>query len=196
MAKNDSGNKAPVLDPNNIPMPEGWENEQIGFPPYWNPTMQEDDKGKTVAGTGNAFLAIPIDKDERNPEFKRYVLEAIHPIMCKKGPAEDAEEILVQVGEFFTCSVYAALPLEDYYGIPVYVRPVRKRKLAPTAEINQKRDLWDFELKVSPADKKRLKERRAQEVQLLKEKRERYRLEQIEKDAKNPLMGDDDRKTA
>jgi hypothetical protein len=183
-------NKAPVTTANvadNFAAPEGWENEQIGFPPYWNPTMKEDDHGKTIPGTGNAFLAIPIDTDERNPEFKRYVLEAVRPITCRKGPADDAEEILVQQGEFFTCSVYAALPLEQYYGIPVFVQPVRKRKLPPSQEVNQKRDLWDFSLKVSPADKKKLKERRTEELALLREKQARYRQEQIEKDASNPL---------
>lgn len=169
-------------------IPEGWENEQIGFPPYFNPTMKEDEKGKTIPGTGNYFLAIPIDLDERNPEFKRYVLEAVQAIECKKGPADDAELITVQPGEFFTCSVYAALPLEDYFGYPIFVRPVRKRKLAANEENPQKRDLWDFELKVSPETKKLLKQRRQQEADMLREKRERYRLEQIEKDAKNPLM--------
>ena len=185
MAKN---NEAPNQNDVNLnTAPEGWESEQIGFPPYWNPTMKEDDKGKTIPGTGNSFLGMPIQRDSRNPDFERYVIEASRDIMCKKGPAEDAEEILVRKGEFFTCSVYAALPLEEYFGYEVFVQPARKRKLAPTPEINQKRDLWDFDLKVSPATKKLLKERRKQEADLLREKQERYRLEQIEKEATNPL---------
>lgn len=175
---------APVIE---NAAPEGWENEQIGFPPYWNPSMKLDEKGKTIPETGNSFLGIPIDLDERNPDFPRYVIEAIRPIICKKGPAEDAEEILVKPGEFFTCSNYAALPLKEYFGYEVWVAPSRKRKLAANEENPQKRDLWDFDLKVSPKTKLLLKQRRAQEATALREKQERYRLEMIEKDAKNPL---------
>jgi len=199
MAKQQTGSESQTLSPDdvktmsaeelaaqealNMAAPAGWETEQIGFPPYWNPTMKEDEKGKTIANTGNAFLGMPIQRDDRDPNFQRYVVEALRPIMCKKGPAEDAEEILVKTGEFFTCSVYAALPLEDYFGYEVFVKPVRKRKLAATAEIPQKRDLWDFELQVSPETKKLLKQRRKQEADILREKQERYRIEQLEQQA-------------
>ena len=132
-----------------------WESEQIGFPPYWNP------------GEGKKFLARVIARDERDPTFVRYVLQAQCKHLCQKGPADDAEPCEVKAGEFFTCSVYAALPLSEYFGVVCLVTTLKKRKLAATAENPQKRDMWDFNLKVAPADHKMLAQKKVEAAKQL-----------------------------
>jgi hypothetical protein len=132
-----------------------WESEQIGFPPYWNPSE------------GKKFLARVIARDERDPAFVRYVLQAQCKHTCQKGPSDDAEPCEVRAGEYFTCSVYAALPLTDYYGVVVLVTAVKKRKLAATQDNPLKRDMWDFNLKVSPTDHKMLAERKVAQAKQL-----------------------------
>lgn len=172
--------------------PEGWEEEQIGFPPYWNPRMEFIDpqvpsKGYKP-GTGNSFLGTVVNRDERDENFPRYIIQASRPIICQSGPAAEAEEILVQKGEFFSMSVYASLPLEDYFGMEVWVQPVSKRKIKDDPETGDPRQVWRFKLMVSPASKKLLKERKDQHTKLLLEAQEKYRLSLIQKDAENPLM--------
>ena len=67
---------------NNIPkdVPEGWVEEQTGFPPYWSP----DEKGAF-------FIGIPLMKDEgfregdaENPsDFVRYAIRATQPVLVE-----------------------------------------------------------------------------------------------------------------
>lgn len=132
----------------------GWEEEQVGFPPYWNPSH-----------VGNALIAKVIMRDERDPSFVRYILQAVKfPLVCKKGPSEDAEQVIVQPGEFFTMSAYAALPLERFFDLEVVVKVANKRKLPGNeASDGVKRDLWEFKVLVSPESKKILANRREDE---------------------------------
>lgn len=172
--------------------PDGWEQEQIGFPPYWNPRMTMVDPTKPragmVPGTGNSFLGTVVNRDERDPNFTRYVVQASRAIRCQNGPSDDAEEVIVQKGEFFTLSTYASLPLDDYFGMEVYVQPIGKRKIKDDPETGEPRDLWRFSLMVSPESKKLLKNRREEHTRLLLKAQEEYRLSMIKKDAENPLM--------
>jgi hypothetical protein len=140
-----------------------WVEQQTGFPPYWNPVVDED------SGKGNGFKAKVMARDERDPEFIRYVLQATMGLRCQNGPADDAEEVLVKPGEYFTCGDYAALPLSDYFGEEVVVLTIRKRKLAANEKNPQKRDLWNFKILVSPETALRLEERREAQARELAE---------------------------
>lgn len=117
-----------------------FQEEQVGFPPYWNPEE------------GKQFYALPISRDERDPDFHRYVLQAFQDVDCQIGPSDDAETVKVKKGEFFTCSTYAALPLELYAlaKTPVLVSVKKKR------ELKGNKELWIFSVALAPADKKRL----------------------------------------
>lgn len=130
---------------------DSWEEEHIGFPPYWNPEL------------GIKLVARVISLDMRDENFHRWVLQATrHNIKCAMGPAEDAEEVTVKPGELFTCSAYAGLPLDLFVGMEIMLNVKNKRKLSGNAVSGGvKRDLWVFEVKVSPADKKLLAERKA-----------------------------------
>ncbi|MDA4133691.1 MAG: hypothetical protein OK454_11305, partial [Thaumarchaeota archaeon] len=46
----------------------GWEDENLSLPPYW------------VTDIGKQFAARVIDLDNQDPEFPRYVLEALAPV--------------------------------------------------------------------------------------------------------------------
>lgn len=127
---------------------ENWVDEQVGFPPYWNPTE------------GKKFAARVMARDERDLNFVRYVLQALHLTPCQNGPADDAEQIKVKKDEFFTISDYSGLPLHEFFGEVVIVEALRKRKLAANEANPQKRDLWVWSVKVSPETKKKLAEKR------------------------------------
>lgn len=147
---------------------ERLSNEEVGFPPYWNP------------GIGKAFKATVMGRDDRNPDFIRYRLLALSPVICAKGPSDDAEEVLVNEGEFFTCSAYAALPLDDYFGIDVKVVVWRKRKLDGNEASNGvKRDLYEFKIGVTGDTKEMLDAARKHEASVLREKAREARLASI-----------------
>ena len=122
---------------NTIAAPDGWEEEQISFPPYWNP-----------AAIGNSFRGIPQGLDNRDPDFPRFVLLATVPIKCEQGPRDDVEEVTVQPGELFTTSVYAALPLDRYIGWEVWVTV---KDWIP--DVGKGDGVWRFGLRMKPEDR-------------------------------------------
>ena len=126
MAKKDRDNSGVHTDPdalakldNLLAAPEfqGWEEENLSLPPYW------------VTDIGKQFAARVIDLDNGDPEFPRYVLEALAPVDCQSGKREEAEDVHVKIGEFFTCSTYAGLPLARYIGCRVVVKCTGTRKV-------------------------------------------------------------------
>jgi hypothetical protein len=146
MAKNDK--KSDALDPNQgLDMTElgALESElvsdQIGFPPYWNPAE------------GKKFVGKVIMRDERDPDFVRYNIEAAVRHQCQEGPSDEARPVVVEKGQTFNVSDYAALPLSDYYGQTVLVTAIRK------VPIDGGKTVWKFELKTTS-------EGRAQAAQL------------------------------
>ena len=169
MAKNPADTSAPTaeevtdFDKALLDAVKGWEAEQIGFPPYWNPKV-----------IGNKLLARPVLLDTRDENFHRYVMVATQvPIQCQRGPADGAEAVVVKPGEMFTMSPYAALPLDRYFDIEVFITVTGKRKLPGNEEsMNKPRDLWEFELKVSPNDRKMLNARRSEETKRLQAARQ------------------------
>lgn len=149
---------------------KGWADEQIGFPPYWNPLGNFKTKEEAI---GRKLLFKPVALDERDPDFPRYICQATRvAIMCQSGPSADAKPVLVKPGENFTLSPYAALPLDRYFDIEVYIEVTGTRKLAGNEESNNRpRDLWEWKLQVSPQDQKMLNGRRAEETKRLMEAR-------------------------
>jgi hypothetical protein len=119
-----------------------YEDENLSLPPYW------------VTDIGKTFAARVIDLDDRDPKFPRYVLEAMAPVDCQSGPRDEAEDVHVQIGEFFTCSTYAGLPLERYIGCRVIV------KCDGTRKVNQPQPMYTFKMKMHPDDKKMVMEDR------------------------------------
>lgn len=122
--------------------PDGWVEEQTGFPPYWNPELANP--GEVC----KRFQGIVIGKDDRDPDFIRFVLKATKTIMCGEGPKDDKADIEVQEGQYFSVSDYVALPLEKYIGHEVLVMSVSKRK------IDGGKSLWKWRLMVSPETRK------------------------------------------
>ena len=83
------------------------DKEQISFPPYWKPVV------------GKSFVAMPMCRDERDPEFIRYHLVAFEDMLdCVSGPVDSATPEPVKKGETFTIGKYATLPLDFYMGLP------------------------------------------------------------------------------
>lgn len=145
-----AGKKAEKItedDFSTIPMPEGFGDIAIGFAPYWTPEL------------GKYFHAMVVDIDEADPNFVRYVLHNMSetPIQCQRGPAADAELVMVEQGEEFTCSAYASLPLYRFAGAEVVVIPIENRKLPGNEASEWKpRDMWVFRVKVSSETKHEL----------------------------------------
>jgi hypothetical protein len=142
---------------------QGWAEEQIGFPPYWTPGQ-----------IGRKFLATPVALDTRDENFHRFILKVTRaPIECQTGPSADAKKQVVKPGEMFTMSPYAALPLERYFDIEVYVEVVGQRQLPATEESKGRpRDLWEWRLLVSPESQKLLNARREDEQRKLMAERQ------------------------
>lgn len=122
-----------------------YSDEQVGLPPYWNPEV------------GRKFKATVCAIDDKDPEFNRFVLRASHAVRCQRGPAKDAETLLVTKGQYFTCSVYAALPLQRFIGFEVIVICVKLRE----GVTKEGFDVWEFRVLTDEATKKQLEERRA-----------------------------------
>ncbi len=139
-----------------------WEKEQTGFPPYWKPKAE-----------GDLFFGKPILKDERNPEFERYVVQATKfPVVCQQGPADDADIIVVRPGDYFTCSVWAALPLDEFIDIECVVMAEKTRKLPGTDESGGvPRKLWTWNVKMTKESRLLVRERRQETAKALAEAR-------------------------
>lgn len=145
MAKRDLTNEEvlnQISNPDALPEFAGFEEEQLSFPPYWE------------ASEGGWFYGMPVDVDTRDPQFGRYLIQAEMDIKCKTGKKDEQEEILVRKGEFFTLSMYGLLPLDRYIGTKVLVKCIGKK------DVGQPQKAWNFSLKVSPEDKKKLIEDR------------------------------------
>jgi hypothetical protein len=136
-----------------------WKREQVGFPPYWAPIRE-----------GALFFGRVVALDTRQDNFHRYVVQATKfPMFCRLGPADDAEKIMVQTGDFFTVSAYASLPLEEFFDVEVLVAATKKRKLPGNeASDGVKRDLWMWDVRVESEKEKRvIASRRAEKAKEL-----------------------------
>lgn len=123
-----------------------WEEEQVGFAPYWNPEP------------GKFFVGTPVARDERDPSFLRYLIKAGMDTDCKRGPVDDAEPVLVKKGEFFSVSVYYALAepfdlmLEEIVSKGIDI--LAKVTAIKTAKTKEKNDVWQWKMHLPPEHKK------------------------------------------
>lgn len=125
----------------------GYEEEELGFLPYWAPGVVCKECGEKVpkeamgcekhkdAGiTGNALYAIPMFVEERASSdgevWDQFVLQAAceMPGLGRRGPKEDAEIVDIVAGDMFVLTAGKGLPLQRFFGVPVHIRPVGKRK--------------------------------------------------------------------
>ncbi len=116
----------------------GMHDEQTGFSPYWAP-----DEGKR-------FFGRIVDRDESDPEFIRYIVEASCLHVCERGDKANHETVPVHKGEFFTVSEYKGLGLGKYLGFEVLVRAKNKR---PIKVDGKTKELWEWSLKVDGQSK-------------------------------------------
>lgn len=125
----------------NINFDEWVDTFDGGYPPYWQPEK------------GAKFFAKPVSIDLRDPKFIRVVFEALQPLECQRGPVDEAEQVLVEPGQFFTTSIYAAFQdIDMYIGMPVMVHAKEKKRQTS----DPSKSYWVFEGKVSPENAKRI----------------------------------------
>jgi hypothetical protein len=140
---------------------ENWEKVDIGFPPYWTPEV-----GKVIIGRVAAL-------DFSDLSFHRVVMQATKAtIPCQRGPADGAESVPVAPGEFFTMSEYAGMNLENFMDMEVFIKCSGTRTVpGDKARGLPARDMFEWTVKVSPDDKKRLQLMRADQMKLLANRR-------------------------
>ena len=128
-------------------VPDDWEEESTGFPPYWNP------------GEGKSFRARFLLVDARDPDFVRFVCENTGktPLICWRGPAEDAEPVEVPPGGQFTISEYAGLPLVFLLGEEALIRADHKQKTSKPGQ-----SVWIWKMKLPPVTAQLLRKRRSE----------------------------------
>jgi hypothetical protein len=137
---------------------KGWVEEQTGFPPYWTPS----------SSPGFVGTVIGMDPAANEKDFDRWIIAAVgRPVVCQKGPSDDADLIKVEPGEMFTMSDYASLNLTPYIGHTILLVPRKKRPIAGG------HSLWDWTLKVSKETKSavlaRLQEARKHQAEAMLE---------------------------
>lgn len=155
----DTAAKTIVLDPNDY---SKWSPIQIGFAPYWHPTE------------GAACVGSVIEKDDRNPNFVRYLLKAYAKLECKRGPRETGQSVVVEAGETFSMGVFSSMIDEfDFHlymqkvakqDIPVRIEAVNKTPTSTPVDENdpegEKRQVWNWKMFTPPEKKKILDSKR------------------------------------
>ena len=138
-----------------LPDFESWEKEQVGFAPYWNPEP------------GKWFYGTVVSRDERDPEFVRYLVKTYAPITVQRGPKEDAELIELKPGDLFSISVYYSLAepfdfiLEHFVllgkEVPMMVKALKEVKTKKAGQT-----CWTWEMRLPPEWKKALADKRTE----------------------------------
>lgn len=142
------GSKAAVSA--DLPDFDKWDDRQIGFAPYWAPEV------------GDWCYARVIARDDRNPNFVRYLLKAYKDTECRTGPKLSGEPRIIRKGETFSMSVFTSLVDEfDFHvwlnkkaadkEIPIRIDAVRKTETATIdEETGEKRKVWNWRVRVAP----------------------------------------------
>lgn len=160
-------------------VPEGYVEEQVTFPPYWKPDVAKGWRGIVIA------------RDERDVKFPRYIIESMVTIDCRTGKVTDGEIVTVTPGMNFSISAYKALPLDRYFGLEVAVICKELRSgLPPTEESDgMPRDMWVWQMFVSPEVKALLTSRRKEDMAYLKEAQRLAQRKHLEELARSQAQG-------
>jgi hypothetical protein len=125
----------------------------IGFDPYWSPEV------------GGFVVANAEEFDARDPDFVRIRMRAAQPTKCFKGNVEDAEEVIVPAGGFFTVSTYAGITKELLYHVKSDIKPIIKLIAEKKTKVRTGRwagkDAWVFRMQASAKDQAALASGRA-----------------------------------
>lgn len=136
-----------------------WEEEQVGFAPYWSPEPEK------------WFLAQVVSIDKRDPEFVRYLMKASIDTACKRGPVDESEDVIVKSGEYFTISVYYSLQyLFDTY-LEMGCTPVMRVTAVKEVKTKNSQTCWTWKVQVSPEDKKMLTKKRVEASKYMEAKK-------------------------
>lgn len=131
-----------------------WTELQIGFAPYWAPAE------------GKKFFGEIINRDDRDPDFTRYLIRSHRPEDCRRGPKLTGEEVKIRKGDNFSIGVFAALRDEfDYHlfftektgkHVPVVVEAVKKIPMQKKTDEGEDMTVWTWRALCSPEMKKEL----------------------------------------
>lgn len=150
-----------------LPNFDEWSEDQVGFAPYWKPEE------------GEFFYGALVAKDTRDPNFIRYLVKAFSPHTCQRGPADGAEMVKIEPGDFFSISVWAQLEakFDEYLSYPFEV-PLRALAVKKTETSTQGRKVWNWSLRVPPDIKLLIEAARKEEYKaLLADRQERAALQ-------------------
>jgi hypothetical protein len=125
-----------------------YEEEQIGFPPYWK-----------CNAVGDLFVGRIINLDLRDPDFERIVVQAGMTTECSRGPVDEQVPVTIKKGEIFSVSLYGGLrnAVADFLVTddPIIVKCIGKQ------DTGQPSKMYVWQVRVSPRDKKLIEARRA-----------------------------------
>lgn len=152
-------NPAPIssVSPAGAPDTTGWMKEQTGFAPYWTPSE------------GKLFFGRVVSRDERDPEFVRYLIQLEQDeLACQSGPKDDPTDVIVRKGDTFTVSVYVQLDglFNEYLESGIFPLVCCKAlKEVKTKTAGQ--TCWTFDLRVNPQEGKKLLAYRQEKAQVM-----------------------------
>lgn len=130
------------------------EEQALGFPAYW--------KGSV----GRKFVAQVIHLDDSDPEFQRWVFLAQHDTVCARGPVDEAEEVIVKKGEYFSTSAYAMIGNADSArGLHQYIGEVVKLEVTGEQDTGQPSKMMVFKLSVTKETQAKILARRQARVE-------------------------------
>jgi len=127
---------------------DAWEEVQVGFAPYWSPEE-------------NAFfVGYVVARDDRQPDFVRYLVQAYQDTKCQRGPVDGAEDVLVKKGEYFTVSVYHALAEPFDFMLANFTAkgdpaPLRMQALKKVKTSTVGQTCWTWKMTMPPDYKKK-----------------------------------------
>lgn len=137
----------------------GWAKASVGFAPYLK-----------LNGVGDCFFGKLAAVDNSNPEFPRYIIEALEaPIECQRGPVASPEQVTVEPGDFFTVSKYAGLPIERFLDIPAFYK-IKSTRVVPGNENHKMAtEMFEWDVMVSGESKKLLAKNQRDEMLMLRD---------------------------
>lgn len=181
------------LNKHQSPNFDNFEEEQVGFPPYWKAGWVRPPKGE-FRGEGKWFYGQVVSFDGRDPNFERWIIRAGLETECASGPVREQVAVTVRPGQQFSVSAYGGLPLEKYLGVNVRVRVTGEQ------DTGKPNPMWVFSISVSPETKKLLatpdyqaKLARAQrDMRMLPPPHQRTNPREVNLPSEDDRRGDDD----